>query len=130
MKLRGPPLWLVCDVFCWLGVLTSFVRFVLAFAGAVMRMSARKRRRLEPAELASLALLQARQEAWLGYAITRRAFKLAGIRASVRFPAITPARTLWALKHRASQALRDNFNLDRIAQRRARRLKQLTPLPR
>jgi len=129
MKLRGPPLWLVCDVFCWLGVLVSFISFVTAFAGAVMRMTAQKRRRFEPHELASLARLQAEQEAWLGYAITRRVFRLAGIRARARFKTVSPARTLWALKHRASQTLRDSVNLDGITQRRAQRLKRLMATP-
>jgi len=125
MKLRGPPLWLVCDVFCWLGLLMSFISFTVNLAAAVQRMIAQGRRSFERDELASLARLQAEQEAWLSYAIARRAFKLAGVRARARFPHITPARSLRALKHRASQILREHLNIDRITRRRAQHLKRL-----
>src|SRR5690349_10514772 len=119
MKLRGPPLWLVCDVFCWFGLLVSFLAFTLSFAATVSSMLT-GRRRMKRDELTSLARLEAEQEAWLAYAIARRAFRLAGLKTSrVQFPQFTPARTVRALKHRASDILRTHLNIDRITQRRA-----------
>src|SRR5690349_9269096 len=125
MKLRGPPLWLVCDVLCWAGLLVSFLAFTLSFAATVSSMLA-GRRRMKRDELTSLARLEAEQEAWLAYAIARRAFRLAGLKRSrVRFPDFTPARTMRALKHRASDILRTHLNIERITQRRAWRIRCL-----
>src|SRR5262249_30231306 len=83
MKLRGPPLWLICDVICWLGVWATFVGFSHSLNNAVSRMLAEKRREFEPSTFAFLAL----EEAGRSFAIARQAFRL------VRALRPTPAGT-------------------------------------
>ncbi len=127
MKLRGLPLWLVCDVICWLGVMFTFTGFARHLHDAVARMLAEKRRSLEPTDFSFLATLLAGAEAWRVYACQRRAFRLAGLAAScVEFPAFTvPTRRSFSARVRAN--LRDTDTMDALARRMAQRILQLLP---
>ncbi len=94
MKFRGPPFWLFCDVICWIGVLASYCGFARSVAAATGRMLAGKRRSLEPDEFGILAGLLSIAEAWAVFALTRRAFRMAGLDAwTVRFPDFSPPQT-------------------------------------
>ena len=130
MKLRRPPSWLFGDVLCWIGVMVTFMVFSRAFTVAVNRMLGEWRLRFEPGEFDELARLQAAEEAWLRYAIARRAFRLAGLSPSkVRFFHPSLAATTVALSQRSTQAFHDHNNMDKLAERLAQRLRRLAALP-
>ena len=79
MKLRDLPRWLAGDVIAFVGVWVSLVTCQRAFTAASERLQREDRRRFKPEEFALLARLLALAESWLGYAIARRAFRLAGL---------------------------------------------------
>ncbi len=81
MKQRRSPVWLMRDWLCWLGVLFT----VPAFAKVLHRIAfaaLAENRNIRRSELSLAARLLAEAEHWLRYAITRRAFSLAGLEAS------------------------------------------------
>jgi hypothetical protein len=127
MKQRGSPLWLVCDILCWIGASIALPAFTRALQRIVRAVRQDGRRNLHPRELSLVAHLLAEAEAWLMFAITRRAFHIAGLKRSrVRFPQLSQAATLGAFKARARQ-LTFTFNtLDSRAKAMARRLRLLT----
>lgn len=79
MKLRDLPLWLVRDWLCWLGVLFTYPVFAKALHAILARMKA-EHRGMRQSEFSLAARLLADAEAWIAYAILRRAFKLAGLK--------------------------------------------------
>ena len=124
MNLRRLPLWLVCDVASFVGVMISFWIFFARFSEATHRLE--KDPRCARTDLPLLAHLLAAAEAMLEHAILRRAFKLAGLRpGEVRIPDIMPAKNRHAFCHRLRAYLDAIDNLTVLAVRRARRLRQL-----
>jgi hypothetical protein len=126
MKQRGSPLWLVRDILCWIGIVITLPAFAKALHRIVTAMQLEGRRNLYTRELSLAARLLADAEAWMLYAITRRAFKLAGLKPGrVCFPDLSEAATLDALKSRGRQLTYTYNNLDSRARQMAQRLLRL-----
>jgi len=124
MNLRRLPLWLVCDVASFVGVMISFWIFFARFSEATARLE--KDPRCAKADFPLLAHLLAAAEAMLEHAILRRAFKLAGLRpGEVRIPDFMPARHRRSFCRRLRAYLDAIDNLTVLAARRAKRLRQL-----
>jgi hypothetical protein len=125
MKLQRPPLWLLCDVVCWIGVWLTHASLVKVLMASSEKLIASGRRRFEEATFAMLAELISSAEAWLDYAIARRAFRLAGLNtARVRFQIIPLTRQL-AIAPRVIRYIRMHQAMDRLASRMATRLRRL-----
>ena len=124
MNLRRLPLWLVCDVASFVGVMISFWIFFARFAEASIRLE--KDPRCAKADLPLLASLLAGAEAMLEHALLRRAFKLAGLRpGDVRIPDLAPPASRQSFCRRLRGYLAAIGNLTVLAKRRAKALRQL-----
>src|SRR5687768_7593762 len=130
MKQRSSPLWLMRDWLCWLGILFTVPAFAkalhrIAFAALAENRNIRRSELTLAARLLAARLL-AEAEAWLRYAIARRAFRLAGLTVSrVRFQYQGLAATKSALSHRARQLNQTFQQIDAAARRAAHRLIRL-----
>jgi hypothetical protein len=129
MKQRSPPLWLMCDCLCWLGVLFTVPALAKVFHRIAFAALA-EQRGIRRSELSLAARLLAEAEAWLRYALMRRAFRLAGLKPSrVRFQYPGLAATKATLTNRARQLNRTFMGLDATARRAAHRLIRLQAAP-
>ena len=125
MNLRRLPLWLVCDVASFVGVMISFWIFFARFIAASHRLE-KDPRCSATDDFPLLADLLAGAEAMLEHALLRRAFKLAGLSPNlVRIPDIAPATSQRSFCRRLRGYLATIGNLTVLAPRRAKRLKQL-----
>src|SRR5262249_37451944 len=106
MKVRRPPLWLLSDWIALVGLWTAHMAFAWSFC-PVFAEAERTQTRMSPWAVRRFTRIFTLAEAWLAFAINRRAFVLAGLDpAKARFH--RPSRPLIreAFLHRLAHYLR------------------------
>lgn len=125
MNRRGLPSWLYWDLIAFVGVWMSFWAFAPRMLEISQKLEADPSARLTKVEIGLLGRVLAAAEAWLDYAVLRRAFRLAGLKASrVAWRRPSPPLNNLAFGHRAKLYLTRFYGLEAYARTRAVRLKR------
>ncbi len=125
MKQRRFPLWFVCDVTCFIGVIAAFWPLMIAFHAAFVRVMKTKARRIAPDDFDLLRLLLVRAEAQQALALWRQAFRLSGLNpGSVRYQPPSPPTDQRSFLKRFDAWRRRCLDLDAAARRLAATLQR------